>query len=367
MADFGLEASNIASTIATLKQRMQEAVDAQDYVLAAKIRDQIGELAKSQQEDMVNMQKSQYNDECRRIEQQYELELERFNRTWEERLLAFENKARAKRDELEIEYNYELKNGESAFQRAPVKFSAALLNLREKQISAGRTGHFEEAIILKREADAMEAEEIQAHEKLQDFLEQQGSEPIHKRFEIRKNSLEQRIEAGKVDIMTRWAADLEALQKHFEALKRHEANKIFTTLNPKQRMTLDDTKNHTSQLKQTIKTAKSPLTSYIKSGPRSSSRSTSRSGSRACTLCQGAIPSSATMTPSRAGSTSRARIPTSTSTVERMRVSKASPGAASRTNLGSRTGRMNLGASQTVSTPGRIGGVSPSGLRTISP
>lgn len=364
LIDTNVGTMGVADSIANFKRLINQAVEDQDYALAAKLRNQMNELIKHQQEDVVNMQRAQYDDEVRRIEQQYELELERFNRTWEERLIAFENKARAKRDELEIEYSYELKNGEANYQRQPVKFSTALLNLREKQIAAGRIGNFEEAIVLKREADALEAEEIKAHEKYQNYMEAQGSEPIHKKFELKKQSLEQRIEAGKTDIMNRWAADMDALQRHFETMKRHEANKIFTALNGRSKASLEDSKGSTQQLRQTIRTAKSPVATYISRSQTNVSSGTLTSG-RAPSRKTGRVASrGAGMTASLSGPPVRSSSRTgnlSSSMVGRMHLSKnaVSPVATTRA-------RANPTQS-TPGTPGRIPGVSPAKFCLASP
>lgn len=259
-----LQLSQLSGGLAELQDELSRAIDIQDYAAATRLNKLILQLKAAAVRDPAVAAKASYTAEVQRAGDTYEAETEHYNAVWTRSLREYEERARARTDELEALLGAELAEVEESFAPRPIKYSRELLNLREKQNFAARNGQLKLASAMKDEADRMEAAEVALYRKEQGDQLARFRDAVTKKYDVKRSALCARIDSGKVEIMLKWAQDLEHLALHYDAAKRTEEVRAVARMYPKERCSPNVTVGLNALGSRRVRAADSPVSKYIR-------------------------------------------------------------------------------------------------------
>lgn len=122
---------------------------------------------------------------------------------------------------------------DSQFVGKPPRFSSQLINLREQEIRLAKGGKFDQAQAVQAYADQVEQREMAQHQQATEVQKEQQKLEIFRFYEKQGKVLMGKIEAGRADILNKWAGDMDKLEKHHEAMLKAESNRFLTVKNSK--------------------------------------------------------------------------------------------------------------------------------------
>ena len=210
----------LPSLIAYAKQRIDGLLAQGEYKEAQRVeninKDLIALLSERNVEEQKQNKRQQIVDQLEIAKQQYETEKEELKLALQEH----DDRCQAAVDALEAEIEEQLMEYDNITQgplpTQYIKFSSALLNLRETEKQLVKSRRFEEAANIKEEADEKERQElIQLHEKFISKRTQQRQILVES-FNTKKRCLEEKNARIRQRIEQDHKAELAALKKSVE-------------------------------------------------------------------------------------------------------------------------------------------------------
>ncbi|CAL5996473.1 Conserved_hypothetical protein [Hexamita inflata] len=246
------------SRLKELSEKLQRSMNAGDYTAAGQIQNQIKELKASFRIDNSTDLNSEHEAYVKAINEAYADEEKSFNAQWERRLDEFNQNAASKMNELKKDLEDKLKQLDEKFIQRPIRFSSSVLTLRDQEVRLAKNQRFEEAKAVQREADQIEQKEIQEHQQMQQVSKEQQKLELFRFYEKQAKALMTKIEAGRSDILQKWASDMDKLDKHHEAMIKAEDVRFLKARQPREILDMS-IKLDSNRLK----AIKSPVAQYI--------------------------------------------------------------------------------------------------------
>jgi len=171
-----------------------------DYAEAKKARAKFDELKKKESIRQQNNIRSMQDQELHSIESAQKTQITQFNKAWDTYMADYEATAYLSLEKLREKHMFEFQQYQDKIrkeERAKLKFSKNLLELRQKEQLLVKMKQYEEAEKVKSKADTIEGYEKEAHEeKFTDIIEKK-EEQLRKQQQLSLSALLKRIQRDR--------------------------------------------------------------------------------------------------------------------------------------------------------------------------
>lgn len=213
-------------------ESMNEAIGRGDYEQAQFIKTEIDKITNSFKSDVTQIMEADHAQQLQSIHESYAEEVKEFNEKWEKTLAEYNDGAETRMQHLKYELQQKLDELEQNFKPRPLRYSSALIHLRDSETRLARSGRFEEAKHAQREADVLEKREFNEHQAQAQVLKEQQRLEIIRFFEKQAKALKQKIDINRAQLLSNWAADMDKLEKHHDTLIKQENIRFAMSKNP---------------------------------------------------------------------------------------------------------------------------------------